>query len=404
MTSKPKVRGGIVGSGFAANLHYEGIDRVYGTDVDLVGIFSPTEANARRFAEPRGLRTFPSLDALLDPVDVVHVCASPAAHEAITIAALGRGVHAVVEKPLTGYFGDGRPISTGRADKGRPTARSRASTACSRPRRRARPAAVRRKLGLCPRGPEGTGDYRKDRAQILWIHGEEAHSGSHGNAYAWRLRRRRDDRQGLPPADGRAVPEARRRPARNGKPIRPKTVSARMHGITRLKTSRDEGQSATLSRHRRFFDDARRIRGRHGGRHFRLGYRPGRHPQLDRGLRQQPPRALQHQSEHGHADLQPGGREFRRHYVVEKIGTKQGWACTSPEEDWFTGFPQEIESFYRSIAYDALRNRQPAGRRHHFHDLQRLCFGREAGRRGQGARLLSRTPTLPSRRLQRPAM
>src|SRR5262249_7832449 len=107
MTSKAKVRGGIVGSGFAANLHCEGIERVYGTEVDLVGLFSPTETNARRFAEPRGLRTFPSLNALLDEVEVVHVCASPAAHEQIALAALGRGVHAVIEKPLTGWFGDG---------------------------------------------------------------------------------------------------------------------------------------------------------------------------------------------------------------------------------------------------------------------------------------------------------
>src|SRR5262245_6782659 len=107
MASKPKVRGGIVGAGFAANLHFEGIRRVYGTDAELVGIFSPTPENARRFAEPRGLRTFASLDALLGEVDVVHVCASPAAHEAIAVAALARGVHAIVEKPLTGWFGDG---------------------------------------------------------------------------------------------------------------------------------------------------------------------------------------------------------------------------------------------------------------------------------------------------------
>jgi hypothetical protein len=46
MTDKTKVRGGIVGSGFAANLNYEGIQRVYGADVDLVGMYSPTEANA----------------------------------------------------------------------------------------------------------------------------------------------------------------------------------------------------------------------------------------------------------------------------------------------------------------------------------------------------------------------
>src|SRR5262249_11259767 len=84
-------------------------ERVYGTDVDLVGIFSPTESNARRFAEPRGLRTFRSLNALLDQVEVVHVCASPAAHEPIALSALQRGVNAVIEKPLTGWFGDGTP-------------------------------------------------------------------------------------------------------------------------------------------------------------------------------------------------------------------------------------------------------------------------------------------------------
>ena len=38
-------------------------------------------------------------------------------------------------------------------------------------------------------------------------------------------------------------------------------------------------------------------------------------------------------------------------YVVEKTGTKQGWSNPSPDEDWFTGYPQEAEAFYRTIAY-----------------------------------------------------
>ncbi|NMC19605.1 MAG: gfo/Idh/MocA family oxidoreductase, partial [Thermogutta sp.] len=25
--------------------------------------------------------------------------------------------------------------------------------------------------------------------------------------------------------------------------------------------------------------------------------------------------------------------------------------CTSPDEDWMTGYPQEMEAFYRTIAY-----------------------------------------------------
>ena len=36
--------------------------------------------------------------------------------------------------------------------------------------------------------------------------------------------------------------------------------------------------------------------------------------------------------------------------MVEKIGTKEGWACTSPDEDWFTGYQNEMESFYRNAA------------------------------------------------------
>src|SRR5262249_43120474 len=94
MTSKVKVRAGIVGSGFAANLHYEGMKRVFGTASVFVGIFPPTKTNARRFAEARELETFASLTALLDEVQVVHVCASPAAHEPVAVCALERGVHA----------------------------------------------------------------------------------------------------------------------------------------------------------------------------------------------------------------------------------------------------------------------------------------------------------------------
>ncbi|MFO7731787.1 MAG: gfo/Idh/MocA family oxidoreductase, partial [Spirochaetia bacterium] len=30
--------------------------------------------------------------------------------------------------------------------------------------------------------------------------------------------------------------------------------------------------------------------------------------------------------------------------------TKQGWAFTSPDEDWFTGYQHEMEAFYRAAA------------------------------------------------------
>ena len=47
----------------------------------------------------------------------------------------------------------------------------------------------------------------------------------------------------------------------------------------------------------------------------------------------------------------PLDANFADIYTVEKIGTKQGWTDLPPDEDWFTGYPQEIEAFYRTVAY-----------------------------------------------------
>jgi len=47
----------------------------------------------------------------------------------------------------------------------------------------------------------------------------------------------------------------------------------------------------------------------------------------------------------------PRHANFEDVYTVEKIEQKQGWTDMPPDEDWFTGYPQEIEAFYRTVAY-----------------------------------------------------
>ena len=111
---KRTVRTGLVGAGFAASFHCEALRKVHGADVQVVGVYSRAAERRQAFAEPRGICTFDSLEALLDAVDVVHVCTPPVSHEAIAVAALERGKSAVVEKPLTGYFGDGSEAFDGR--------------------------------------------------------------------------------------------------------------------------------------------------------------------------------------------------------------------------------------------------------------------------------------------------
>ena len=125
------VRAGIVGSRFAARFHYEAMRRVAAVEVEVAGVWSPTAQNAAAFAAERGVRAYPELEALLDDVQVVHVCAPPVAHEPVTVAALARGVYPIVEKPFTGAFGDGSPGFDARRAPAR--SRERARSRGSRP-------------------------------------------------------------------------------------------------------------------------------------------------------------------------------------------------------------------------------------------------------------------------------
>jgi len=191
----------------------------------------------------------------------------------------------------------------------------------------------------------------KTGAHVLWMHGEESHSGSHSKAYGfWRL-------NGGGALIGKAVHpltaalylkcvEGR---ARNGRPIRPAAVSARTHGITRLDGFADRGFLRTdyhdvedFSVTHVVFEDgtiadifASEIV--MGGIHNWLEVMANNHRAM---CNINPNTAMQ--------TYNPAEDQFRDIYVVEKIGTKQGWAPTAPDEDFITGFPQEIEAFYRA--------------------------------------------------------
>jgi len=354
---KKTVRTGIVGAGFSATFHFDAIERVHGTNVDVVGVYAKDAAQAAAYAQKRGIRHFESLDSLLDAVDVIHVCTPPVSHEPISIAGLQRDKFVVCEKPLTGYFGDGSPdFHWDRADM--EVALDSALASVERILDAERNSKGRLLYGenwvYAPSVQKEREILEKTGGQILWIHGEEAHSGSHSVDYAYAARCGGGVLIGkachpltaalyLKRVEGRA---------RSGQPIRPKTVSARTHAITRLPTFRDAGHIRTdyydiddFSMIHVEFDDGTIATVFAsdvvlGGVHNWLEVCANNHRTL---CNINPNTAMQ--------TYNPREEYFKDVYVVEKIGTKQGWACTSPEEDWFTGYPQEIDAFYRTIAY-----------------------------------------------------
>lgn len=357
MHTKKTIRTGIVGSGFSATFHFEALQQVHGTDVEVVGVYSKDAAQGAAYAEKRGIRAFESLEALLDEVDAIHVCVPPMAHEPTAVAGLKRDKFVVCEKPLTGYFGDGSPdFHWDRADKA--VAFRTALESVGRLLEAERASRGRLLYAenwvYAPAIQKEREILEKTGGQILWIHGEEAHSGSHSVDYAYAARCGGGVLIGkachpltaalyLKRVEGRA---------NAGVPIRPKSVSARTHAITRLPSFRDAGHIRTdyydiddFSMIHVEFDDGTIATVFAsdivlGGIHNWLEVCANNH-RTECNIN--PNTAMQ--------TYNPKDEYFRDIYVVEKTGTKQGWAFTSPEEDWFTGYHQEMEAFYRTIAY-----------------------------------------------------
>ncbi len=103
------LRIGIVGARFAADLHAVNYRPLLGRKAILSAVCSRTASEAQAFATrheiPRVFTDYRTLVASPE-VDVVDVCATTNVHHEIAVAAAQAGKHVIVEKPLTGWFGD----------------------------------------------------------------------------------------------------------------------------------------------------------------------------------------------------------------------------------------------------------------------------------------------------------
>jgi len=246
MFTKKTVRSGIAGAGFSARFHYESLCRVHGVDVDLRGVYALDQEQAAAYARERGIHHFAALDALLDEVDLVHCCVLVAGHEEVAVAALNRGKSVIVEKPLTGYLGDGTDAFHGDTFP-KQDALKHGLASVERMLDAERKSAGRifyaENWVYAPAIQREREVIEKTGAQILWIHGEEAHSGSHNPTYAyWKYSGGGVlIGKGCHPLTAALYLKRVEGRARDGKPIGPKTVSARTAALTRMPTFLDAG-------------------------------------------------------------------------------------------------------------------------------------------------------------------
>jgi predicted dehydrogenase len=272
--------------------------------------------------------------------------------------ALERDIYPIVEKPLTGFCGNGSEEFRG--DR-YPKEKALQSVSGSIERILAAEQKSKAKLlyaenwVYAPAIQKEREIIEKTGAQILWIHGEEAHSGSHASTYAyWKFSGGGVMLgKGCHPLTAALYLKRKEGLARGMDPIQPQSVSARVHAITRLESYKDLGHIRCdyhdiddfSTMHIQFADgtiaDIFASDIILGGIHNWLEVAANNHRSM---CNINPNTCMQ--------TYNPVDSQFKDIYVVEKIGTKQGWSNPAPDEDFITGYPREMEAFYRTVAYD----------------------------------------------------
>ncbi|MCC8974118.1 Gfo/Idh/MocA family protein [Bradyrhizobium brasilense] len=189
-----KIRIGLAGCGFVSELHMVAYRRVYGVDVEVRAVAARGDhvnAFARKHAIPNVYRSFAELIADRE-LDVIDICTPPNLHAAMIVDAMQAGKHVICEKPFSGYFGrDGDKAPIGRhVPKALMYQRVMEEMEATR-------AAIERSGKLfvyaedwiyAPAVTKTAEIIRATGDKILFMKGEESHSGSHAaHAAEWAM-------------------------------------------------------------------------------------------------------------------------------------------------------------------------------------------------------------------------
>ena len=354
MAERRRIGVGVVGAGFVARLHAEAYQHVRGVDVELVSVTAARRERADVFAREFSVgRAVADFRAILDDraVELVDLCVPSHLHASMAIEAARAGKHVIVEKPLTGFFGD---AATPRAEMLRQALAGADAVlaACAKAGVRlcyaenwvyAPPIQKARRLLTAAGGP------------ILRLVGEESHGGTHAPV------NKRWETGGGGSLIGKAchplgaalylkVDEGRRL---RGRPIRPVSVSAETANLADTATFRAASP--------RFLNTVDGANVEDWGSML-IGFDDGTVAQISAadtvlgGIRNQMiaygAKAVVICNINPNDTVRayaPDASVFGDEYLVEKLETKAGWSTPQPDEDWTSGYPQEIQDFVEAV-------------------------------------------------------
>jgi predicted dehydrogenase len=189
-----KIRVGLAGCGFVSELHMYAYRRVYGVDVEVKAVAARGD-HVVEFAGKHGIanayRSFAELVADRE-LDVIDICTPPNLHAEMIVQAMQAGKHVICEKPFAGYFG--RDGDTAPIGKHVPKAVMYQRVVEEMEKTSAAIKATGRLFMYAedwvyaPAVTKTAEILRATKDKILFMKGEESHSGSHAaHAAQWAM-------------------------------------------------------------------------------------------------------------------------------------------------------------------------------------------------------------------------
>ncbi|WP_335965333.1 Gfo/Idh/MocA family oxidoreductase [Galbibacter sp. PAP.153] len=93
------LKAGVLGAGHLGKIHLRLINQ--SDKYQLVGFHDPDEKNAKKIVKEFGYKYYPSIEELIDAVDVVDIVTPTLSHYKCAVQAIKKGKHVFLEKPIT---------------------------------------------------------------------------------------------------------------------------------------------------------------------------------------------------------------------------------------------------------------------------------------------------------------
>jgi predicted dehydrogenase len=357
MVSDP-IRVGIVGAGFAADFHLAAYQRVSRVPVQVAGIASRTRSKAAELADRHGIpRHYADVDALLtDPeIDVVDLCVPVHLHHPMLLAAARAGKHVVCEKPLIGFAGEGRTGAVPRREMYSVVERELAEVAAVF-RATGRKLLYAENWVYAPAFRRMVEIARASRGTILEIRGNESHSGS-----ASEFSKRWDTsgggallRLGIHPISAAIYLKQLEGRDKDGRPRRVKEVWAQTADLSRVPGFEQPG-TRLVSGWVDVENWAHGVITFDDGSTAVINCSDTSLGGVDSSMELFMTNARLRCNLHPNSTCEAYSADpatFGGVFLNEKLETKAGWSFPTVDQEWESGYAQEIQDFMEAVAHD----------------------------------------------------